>query len=360
MEQQKKIKKFILSLGITAVGIFLLLIFLVAWIDPFFHYHKPLSFFPYKVDNQLSANAGMAKNFDYDGILTGSSMVSNFDLKKFDEVLGQKIVKLNYNGACPKDIYNILDYVFKNHEEPSVVYYGLDVYGFNGSTEEVKYPFPAYLYDDNIFNDVSYVFNKDVLVDYIIEPLTWPSEKTDLSEVYIMGYEDWQYSRENVLYYYEPSERSSVTKEQHDELMAAVKANLESNLLPYIEAHPDTEFVIFYPPYSILYWYNRILEGRLDISEEQYTYITEHLLAYDNVRVFCFCGDEEVVTDLDNYVDFNHQHRSVNDEIVNCFASGDWELTKENYRDIIKAMFDLARNYDYEADFGFENVYKAQ
>ena len=357
MEKKGSVKKFILSLSIVAALILVIIMALIIVIDPFFHYHKPLKGFPYKVDNQLFANAGMAKNFDYDGILTGSSMVSNFDLDRFYDELGQRIVKVNYNGACPKDISNILDYVFREHEEPSVVYYGLDVYGFNGGVDEVKYPFPAYLYDDNPINDVSYVLNKDVLVDYIIEPLTWPSEKTELSKVYMMEYEDSQYSRENVLYYYTPSERTELSEGEHDELMKAVSDNLYSNLIPYIEAHPDTEFVIFYPPYSILYWYNKILEGRLDILEEQYVFITETLLSYENVRVFCFCGEEEIVTDLDNYVDFNHQHRSVNDHLVDCFKNGEWELTKENCRDIIKEMFDLMRDYDYEADFGFENVY---
>ncbi len=357
MDDLKKIKKFILSFSLGAIVLLGAIIGVVAWIDPFFHYHKPLSWFPYKVDNQLSANAGMAKNFDYDGILTGSSMVSNFDLKKFDEVLGQDIVKLNYNGACPKDISNILEYVFDNHKAPSVVYYGLDVYVYNGDTEEVKYPFPEYLYDSNPFNDVSYIFNKDVLVNYIVEPLTWPSEKTDLSEVYMMQYEDWQYSRESVLEHYIPSETSSLEAGQYDELMAAVEANLSKNLIPYIENNPDTEFVIFYPPYSILYWYNRILEGRLDISEDQYLYVTKRLLQYDNVRVFCFCGDGETVTNLDNYVDFTHQYRTINDAIVDCFSSGDWELTDDNYEEVIGTMFDFMRNYDYEADFGFENVY---
>lgn len=357
MEDNKKVKKFILSLVISTLVFLGLIIALVVWIDPFFHYHAPLSWFPYKVDNQLSANAGMAKNFEYDGILTGSSMVSNFDLKGFEENLGQTIVKLNYNGAAPKDISNILEYVFEEKGTTSVVYYGLDVYGYGVDTEAVKYPFPKYLYNNNIFDDVSYVFNKDVLVDYIIEPFTWPSEKTELSEVYIMGYEDWQYSRENVLQYYTLEEVKELDDNSYNTFMEYSLLNLEKNLLPYIENHPETEFVIFYPPYSILYWYTRMCEGRLELLEEQYLTITERLLSYDNVRVFNFCGMEDTITDLSNYVDFNHQHRRVNDYIMTCFASGEWELTGDNYDTEIKAMFEMFRAYDYEADFGFANIY---
>lgn len=358
MEDNKKVKKFILSLAISTAVFLFLLIGLVVWIDPFFHYHKPLAWFPYKVDNQLSANAGMAKNFEYDGILTGSSMVSNFDLKGFEENLGQKIIKINYNGAAPKDISNILEYVFKEHEAPSVVYYGLDVYGYCVDVDAVKYPFPEYLYNDNVFDDVSYVFNKDVLVDYIIEPFTWPSEKTDLSEVYIMEYEDWQYSKDHVLQYYTLEDIQTMSSDNYKALMECSDNNLEQNLIPYIEAHPETEFVVFYPPYSILYWYTRMREDRLELTKDQYIKITNRLLDYPNVRVFNFCGMEDTITDLSNYVDFNHQHRRVNDYIMTCFASGELELKKDNYEEQINKMFDFFKNYDYEAEYGFENICK--
>ena len=39
------------------------------------------------------------------------------------------------------------------------------------------------VYDDNLFNDIYYVLNKDVLLNYVLRPLADP-DPTDLSNVY--------------------------------------------------------------------------------------------------------------------------------------------------------------------------------
>ena len=85
---------------------------LVIWVDPFFQYHKPLSGFPYLVDNQVNQNPGLAKHMDYDGILIGSSMTASFNTDWFEELLGIKTQKLSYNGSYPKDLSNIMQLVF--------------------------------------------------------------------------------------------------------------------------------------------------------------------------------------------------------------------------------------------------------
>ena len=82
---------------------FLAIAAIVIYVDPFFQYHKPWLIFPYKVDNQLSQNPGMARRLDYDSVLLGSSMTASFDTDWFTEVMGLQTVKLSYNGAFPKD-----------------------------------------------------------------------------------------------------------------------------------------------------------------------------------------------------------------------------------------------------------------
>ena len=62
------------AFALTAGFLFAVCILLTVVVDPFFHYHRPLPGFPYVVDNQLSQNPGMARNFAYDSFLTGSSM----------------------------------------------------------------------------------------------------------------------------------------------------------------------------------------------------------------------------------------------------------------------------------------------
>ena len=74
---------------------FVLMIALVVYVDPFFHYHKPLKNFNYVVDNQLTQNPGMAEHLPYDSVILGSSMTVNFETDWFEELMGLKTAKLS-------------------------------------------------------------------------------------------------------------------------------------------------------------------------------------------------------------------------------------------------------------------------
>ena len=64
--------------------------------------------------------------------------------------------------------------------------------------EQTKYPIPEYLYDDQLLNDIQYVLNKDVLLQYGgLRPLVDP-EPTNWSHIYaswwtegVLTIEDW-------------------------------------------------------------------------------------------------------------------------------------------------------------------------
>ena len=45
------------------------------------------------------------------------------------------------------------------------------------------------------------------------------------------------------------------------------------------------------------------------------------LLAYDNVRVFCFQNNRDIVCNLNNYADYTHYHADVCRYIVECFEN---------------------------------------
>ena len=227
---------------------------LVVWVDPFFQYHAPLADFPYLVDNQLTQNPGMAKHMEYDSVILGSSMTVNFNTNWFEELMGLKAVKLSYSGAYPKDQANIMDIIFDSGHEVKSVFLGVDVTTYTGGVEETKYPLPAYLYDDNYLNDIQYVLNKDVLLNYVLRPLADP-DQTDLATVYQSWWTDEYYNIQWVMHNYEPPVKVEEETEP-DAFLESTDQNLRVNLCAYIEQNPETTFYIFFPPYSILFWYD--------------------------------------------------------------------------------------------------------
>lgn len=362
-EERPQVKRKLQAKGLSYKGwfaVFLLtflaaagaVMLLVAYVDPFFQYHEPLENFPYQVDNQVNQNPGMARHMDYDSVILGSSMTVNFNTHWFEELMGLKTLKLSYSGAFPKDQANIMDIIFADGRKVDAVFLGIDVITYSGGVEETKYPIPEYLYDDTVWNDIPYLLNKDVLLQYIMRPLADP-DKTDLATVYASWWTEDYYNKQWVMHNYvaaQPAEKEA----ERDKFVENIKANLDSNICPYIEANPDTEFYVFYPPYSILYWNDVLQEKQLEAVLREYEYISERLFAYDNVKVFFFPNQEWIICDLDNYADYSHYHPDINRYMTECFANGEHRVTEENLAEELGKMRRIVLGYDFDELFSVE------
>jgi hypothetical protein len=328
------------------------------YVDPFFHYHRPLEGFPYVVDNQLSQNPGMARNMNYNSCIIGSSMTVNFDTDDFKELMGLDTLKLSYSGAYPNDDSNILSIVYdegsfaRKNSPVDAVFFAMDIPTMSADTEQTKYPLPEYLYDRNLFNDVNYVLNKDVLFQYILRPVV-QGKGSDLSEIYASWWTPEYYNINWVMHTYEEPEKSEVVYTK-DDVLPMTRANLEKNILPFVEEHPETEFYFFFPPYSILYWHNVMQDNSLDATMAQYRYVADRLLQYENVHLFYFQNMEEV-TNLNNYADYSHYKPEINRYMVECFANGEHEISSSEEMDLeLTKMRGIIDEFDFDELFSQE------
>ncbi|WP_029232784.1 hypothetical protein [Butyrivibrio sp. VCB2006] len=348
----RKYRRLFISFWAILLAAFVLVGGVVVYVDPFFHYHKPIPGFPYVVDNQLSQNPGMARNMNYDSCIIGSSMTVNFDTDDFKELMGLDTLKLSCSGAYPRDDYNMLSIVFdqtsyaRKSNPVEAVFFAIDIPVMAADIDTVKYERPEYLYDNNIFNDVKYVLNKDVIMQYIFRPIV-QRQGTDLSEAYFSWWTPDYYNIQWVMHTYEEPEK--VEEElPADAMLEATKENLEENILPFVEEHPETQFYFFFPPYSILYWHNVIQENSLEATFVQYSYVAYRLLQYGNVHLFYFQNMGEV-TDLNNYADYSHYKREINRYMVECFASGEHQVfTSEQMQMELDKMRGIINEFDFE------------
>ena len=339
-------KKYIRLFFILLLGAVVSIIAAVIIIDPFFQYHKPLKGVSYIIDNQTSQNPGIAKNFDYDSVILGSSMTVNFDTNLFAETMGLNTVKLCYDGAYPKDIDAILQLVQASHPQLKEVFLGIDIYLYQSPLDVNAYSLPDYLYDNNIFNDVSYWLNKDVLLDYILKPQI-KQESTPLNEIYWSWiYADYSASTALAAYQAPDTFQEPVPA---DTYLENIEDHMRSHILPYIESMPDTQFTIFFPPYSILFWHAQYAKGILNAELTGEKKIMELLLSYPNVRIFYFQNDFDYITDLNHYCDYSHYGPDMNNQMTLCFAEDDcpYEVTTENYEEIIDKMEQWMNEFDF-------------
>lgn len=319
---------------------------LVVAADPFFQYHKPINGLYYLIDNKLCQNPGLARNFEYDSIITGSSMTVNFDTELFAEKLGLHTIKLSYDGAYPKDIDNILSLAQKSPNEIRAVFLSIDILNYRAEPGITAYELPTYLYSDTVLDDIPYLLNKEVILDYIVRPQI-EREGTPLNEAYWSWIYMW-YGKDIVFQTYEaPSDFQPALPK--DAFADRVAANLETYILPHIESMPDTEFTIFFPPYSVLYWYNRYTDGSLAAELQAEKQIIETLLAYPNVKIYYFQDDFNYITNLDNYCDYTHYRHEMNDYMTECFTGDSCRLSLENYNAVIDNMLSWTQSCDYQS-----------
>lgn len=324
----------------------LLLLFLAAGVvilfDPFFHYHGPLPGMKAVVTKSEYQCIGTIRNFQYDSVLAGSSTAENYNNRWFDEAFGCTTVKAIKSSGTTADLKFYLDEAFRTHEVKNV-FYSLDLFALDGDpdTNFVNDTMPLYLYDRNILNDVKYVLNRDVLFEDIPYLLAM-----NLSGEYDEGtsYNWWQYktfSGEEARKHYERPETMAEPLEEAI-YRPRVDGNLEL-LAAMAENHPETQFYFFLPPYSILWWDSVWQNGQL----EEYLYARraamDRLCGYENVKLYDFQTEEEIVLDLDHYMDPVHFGVDINrfmaDEAADVNSA--YLVTEENRGDKADRMEEL-------------------
>ena len=303
---------------------------LVAAVDPFEVYHKATAFIP-PISNgtQIYSNAGIAKNYAYDSVVIGSSMTENFRPSQLDRLFGGQFVKLCVNAGSSFNHKQMMDMAFATHDVRRVLY-GVDVEALTYFYKTPKCEMPDYLYDDDLFNDVSYWFNKSVLFQYIPKCLSTlgQTDPDQRDTMYTWG-DLYAYGRDAALadtfISSEPVEQipvSSPAKLSQQSLL-----NVEHNILPYITEHPDTQFIFFYPPYSLAQWYQFYTAGSLDYHLEQKEALTAILLTYPNVEVYDFQARTEWILDLNHYIDAKHYGADINAAMAEEIAAGNCRIT---------------------------------
>lgn len=356
----KKEKKWVLvTLAATTVLLVATAVSTIV-IDPFFQYRMPLEELEYPIINEAYQNAGIVKNYKYDKLVTGSSMTENFKASSF----GEGTVKVCYSGAYPKTGKEIISTAAQNNPELEKVFWGLDVFTLVGSAEETGQKMPKYLYNSSYLDDVNYVCNKDVLftwIPMIIKNTRDGVATPNLDEAYAW-YKSYEFSEKEALKKYQPVESNAQPtvvvqpdEEVQSERKSNVQKNLEENIIPIIKENPGIEFHVYLPPYSILFW-RASAEEYLGYEE----LLCRELLKLNNVKVYSFQSEKEIVCNLYLYKDNVHHNEQVSDYIAEHLDSDEYRLTEGNYREEFKKIKVLAEGYDFDSLIGTKEALKRE
>lgn len=345
----KEKKGFLCLLGYI-FGIGLAAAVVVFCVDPFYHYHGAWFGLPVILDNAVYQTAGAARNLEYNSLIIGTSMTENFHASWFDE-LGWDTVKLSYSGARTDDLSAILEQIYDRGESPDNIVMDINTYQLTVPSWTAYTERPEYLYDGKIVTDVSYLFNYDVMIETVERVAdSLCGRKSNLDEAYVWENEEY-FGRQVALSSAAETRDALMSAEQEpadlNEMLQCCDENL-ANILPFIEAHPETQFYIFYPPYSMLSWEQEVLKGELAEILEVFKYSMQRFMEYENVQLYYFQNETDIITNLDNYRDTAHHRPEYNRYIFECIRDGRNLVTEENLQLYIDSMYEYAKNYDYD------------
>lgn len=329
---------------------------MVVRVDPFFHYHKPLvEDYSYDLNNQRSQNDGITKHFDYDALITGTSMTENFKTSELDDLFNTHSIKVPYSGSTFKEINDNVVNAIEHNEKLKYVVRGLDMGKFTDDKDAIRLDlgkYPTYLYDDNIFNDVNYIFNRNVIFDRVY-PMTAENDEKDFSPgiTSFDAYSNWMGSYKFGLEFVCPDGVPETVAGKSVHLTEAererVLVNTKQNITDVAEKNPEITFYYFFPPYSAVWWQELVRSGTIYKQTEAERVVIEELIKYDNIKVFSFNNQKDITTDINNYKDKLHYGEWINSLMLKYMYEGKCQLTKDNYEEYLKEELDFYLSFDY-------------
>lgn len=313
-------------------------------VDPCFYYRIPDGNAVYF--NERYQDAGLAKNLDADTVLLGTSMVANYRASHVEETFGGTAVKLTIPDGYLSEFNTVLQTFFRDHPHPKRVIFGMDVNILIRDESEKASVLPDYLYDRSRLDDLKYLLNKDTLY-YSAYTLLARKQGTaePLDEAFTWDKKYWWNHQTALENYQRPDISASSLPD------GAYLKNVDANLAvieSWISAHPDTEFDLFFPPYSILYWDKTERLGEGDAVASALYRICDTLTRYDNVRIYGFLMDTDLVTNLDYYCDYIHYSGAACDQVLAGMAADRYRLTRKNFAVTLSGWQKFVINYHYD------------
>jgi len=309
-----------LVLGVLACA---LTVYLV---DPFEQYRES-SILPL-YDQESYNNPGIAKNYDYNAVILGTSMVEMSNPSVIDACFGVSSVKLPMRGSHTAQMGWQLGHVFrakeKRGETLDLAILAVDAYSLMGPVDD-REEIIDYLWNDDLLDDIKYLLNRDVLLVKVPKMLKNIGRDTSTKRDDMYKWTDIVFAAQSVYDSIAITEQKSLTDPEYR--LERSTENIERHIRAHALAHPETSFKIYMPPYSAGYWYVMGKEGLMEQQFRSRARVCELLLDLPNVEIYDFSSLTDWILNLDEYFDYSHHSSAVSDRIMRAMADGEHRVT---------------------------------
>jgi len=323
---------------------------LVAWADPLLTVGTLEEGGTALFINERYELAGLIRRQEYSNLVMGTSLAANFRASWFSDWLGSKTLKVAIPDGRLEEFDTALDLAYRTHETIERVYFGLDPNVLIRADQHSE--LPEYLYNDNALDDLQFYFNAESLALAVKSLLPGEGAESPLDEAYVWD-RDHTFSRAAALESY-PRPEAAPEALPADAYLAAAQANMDV-ICGWARAHPGTQFIVWFPPYSILYWDQANRLGTAEAVLSAIEYACGRLFSCDNVTVISLLNAQDVITNLNCYTDHIHFSGGTAAWISRKLLAGEWRYYPHSYPGQVNELREFVSNYDYDAIFERDN-----
>jgi hypothetical protein len=358
-------KELVLFLTSTAVVAALVAVFNYV-IDPLQIFHQSL-FYParYSSDPRIQ-DAGLIHSQNFDTVFMGTSLGFHFRPSEIDEYIGGKSVKLSMSGGTSKEQNLVLSAVLRRL--PKRVVWQMDDYMFRNS-EDVEAYLKVDLYRMNLKGIAGYLFSLETSREsiWILFRLFKPMQviarglvglgylkfdQTEVKELNIFppGMSHPSFNAAHAKEAFRLSLRSP-TEISGGFDYGSMVSNFDRDAFALIKENPDTAFVVYFPPYSILRFVamREVAPEALETIFKFNAYQLEQLSQLSNVELYDFRDINEITHNLDNYRDTVHYWKTVNSQILAFIAFGEHRVDPAGPTAAIDNLKKQVEGYKFES-----------
>ncbi|MFM2294386.1 MAG: hypothetical protein RLZZ350_799 [Verrucomicrobiota bacterium] len=318
-------------LGSFALALLVLLV--VNWrVDPL-QFYRRASYPAFIIGEKRFQIPGIAKHYDYDAVILGTSMSENIQAKDVQEIFGWRALNLAMQGASAREQQLALEVALRTGK-PRHVIWDVNWEYLRGSSDWVANydgSFPFYFYDENSWNELgNYLLSVDTTKNTAKILLHRYQSKTP-DEVFV-----WFNQKQFGLESFREGWRKSAAK-RHERFvqhaaeydLANLNANFDLRFLAVLRAHPDVEFKLYFPPFSLAYYADICVANPQIFSNllANQQHVIAECRALTNVQIFDFQTTLPLVREATNYCDLAHNSHATMLQCLAAMHAGDSRAT---------------------------------
>lgn len=299
-------------------------------VDPFYQFRVRDEVY---FNNVRMTSPGLIKNYDYNTLMLGSSMIQNFDMKYFRDKLGGMPLHIGIGGLQLTDMSKLLKLAYSSGKA-KIFYICIDPSSFASESDDDL--IPQFLIDDDLISREKYFLNYEswfrlMPIDIALIlckkiGVSLPDKIAYRTKIDYFG--NWGFEEktgEDVVISNYTNENYTVSDINLDSLHERMTKRI-NNFLDIVDADKG-EHIFFFPPYSALFWCDAQKNGYYEAYQSAKIYFVKMANSL-GCTVYDF-QSADCIMDLNNYKDTTHYGPEINNWMIDCFAKN-YGIVNEN------------------------------